>query len=68
VDLRRLPLWLQYAIAIAVSAVVMYFAWLAGRDKPTPGWLPPLMSAWFYIGPGLIAFFVIRCLWRRLGR
>lgn len=68
VNLRRLPLWIQYFIALSVSALVMYIAWRVGRDRPAPGWLSPMMSVWFYVGPALIVFFLVRWLWRRLGR
>ena len=39
VDLRTLPGWLQYCIALSVVAVVVAAAWVVGRDDPVPGWI-----------------------------
>ena len=38
VDLRRLPRWQQYVIALGVTAVVVVAAWLVGGDEPVPAW------------------------------
>jgi 4-hydroxybenzoate polyprenyltransferase len=39
VDLRRLPRWQQYVIALTVTAAVVAAAWLVGRGEPVPGWV-----------------------------
>jgi peptidoglycan/LPS O-acetylase OafA/YrhL len=43
VDLRRLPRWQQYAIALAVTAAVVVAAWLVGGDEPVPAWVSELL-------------------------
>lgn len=43
VDLRRLPRWQQYAIALAVTAAVVVAAWLVGGDEPVPGWVSGIL-------------------------
>jgi hypothetical protein len=68
VNLRRLPTWAQYAIAIPVSAAIMFLAWRVGRDRPAPPWIGPFLSVWMWLGPGLLAFFIVRWLWRRIRR
>jgi hypothetical protein len=36
IDLRRLPRWQQYAIALGVTGAVVVAAWLVGGDEPVP--------------------------------
>jgi hypothetical protein len=52
IDLRRLPVWLQYLIALTVVAVVSIAAWLVGRNRPIPNWIThyliPILG-WSYI-------------------
>jgi len=56
VDLKRLPRWLQYAIALAVTAVVVALAWQTGKDRPVPGWIQDyLVPALGWIGLILLA-------------
>jgi peptidoglycan/LPS O-acetylase OafA/YrhL len=43
VDLRRLPRWQQYALALAVTAAVVVAAWLVGGDEPVPAWVSELL-------------------------
>ena len=43
VDLRRLPRWQQYALALAVTAAVVVLAWLVGGDEPVPAWVSELL-------------------------
>ena len=62
VDLHRLPQWLQYAIAIVVSALVMWLAWRVGRNRPDPPWLGPFMYIWLRVGTFLLVFFIVKWL------
>jgi peptidoglycan/LPS O-acetylase OafA/YrhL len=43
IDLRRLPRWQQYALALAVTAAVVVAAWLVGGDEPVPAWVSELL-------------------------
>jgi chromate transport protein ChrA len=59
VDLTRLPVWLQYAIAIAVVAIVVAAVWALGtRQAPGPG----------PIAVGAAAFVIALLLWSVFGR
>jgi 4-hydroxybenzoate polyprenyltransferase len=52
VDLKRLPVWVQYAIALIIMAIVVTAAWIVGRKQPVPTWLTTnLIPAlgWLYI-------------------
>jgi hypothetical protein len=55
VDLRRLPRWQQYVIALTVTAGVVAAAWLVGGDEPVPawasGWLVPALG-WLVLAVG----------------
>lgn len=55
VDLRRLPVWQQYAIALAVTGVVVAFAWQVGHTRVTPHWI----TAWLVPALGWIGLFLI---------
>lgn len=52
VDLKRLPVRLQYIIALTVVAIVVTEAWMVGRDQAIPGWitnyLVPILG-WSYV-------------------
>jgi hypothetical protein len=48
VDLKLLPIWLQYVIAITITLVVVALAWRLGRDRPIPNW----MQTWLVPGLG----------------
>lgn len=67
-DLRRLPVWLQYLVALSVIAVVAAAAWLVGRDRPVPHWVThgiiPVLG-WVYIA--FAAYWVVSRIlrWRR---
>lgn len=51
VDLKRLPRWVQYLIALAVTAFVVILAWHVGKDRPTPHWITAyLVPALGWIG------------------
>lgn len=53
IDLRRLPVWLQYLIALSVVALVGGAAWLVGRDRPVPLWIT------HYLVPALGAIYLL---------
>jgi len=66
VDLKRLPLALQYAIAVAVAAGVMTMAWRVGRHRPTPAWLTDvLIPIWQWVGVTILFGFILVALYRR---
>jgi hypothetical protein len=65
IDLHRLPQWAQYAIALTVAALVMFLGWRAGRNRPAPGWIGPFVGVWTWIGPALLAFFLVKWLVQR---
>lgn len=52
VDLRTLPSWAQYVIALSTVAVVVALAWQFGGDEPPPTWasdgVVPVL-AWVFI-------------------
>ena len=66
VDLRRLPSWLQWALALAIVAAVVTLAWFVGGDQPVPAWasdqlVPALGVAWLVLlAIGLVSRFVTR--------
>ncbi|HEY3705553.1 MAG TPA: hypothetical protein VGL22_10860 [Terracidiphilus sp.] len=66
VDLHRLPVGAQYAIAIAVSVLVAFLAWHIGRNRPSPAWIGPFMSVWLWLGPALLAFFLVAAVFKRI--
>jgi len=57
-NLRNLPKWQQYAIALPVVTGVVCLARLTGGDKGPPSWLTqwliPIL-AWVYIVAGAVA-------------
>lgn len=66
VDLRTLPVWLQYLIALTVAAMVMAAAWLVGRDEPVPYWIKNYLVpalGWIYLL--LLAIVIIDWLRKR---
>jgi hypothetical protein len=66
VDLKRLPLAVQYAIAIAVAVGVMTMAWRVGRHRPTPAWLTDvLIPIWQWVGVTILFGFILAALYRR---
>jgi hypothetical protein len=68
VNLRTLPTWLQYLIALTVTAIVVVIAWLVSRGTPTPAttWvehtLAPILGWLFII---LVVFLIILRLTKR---
>ena len=66
VDLKRLPRWLQYVIAVSVTAVVVALAWHVGKDRPVPHWIQAyLVPALGWIG---LILLVTGVLARLLGK
>ncbi len=63
VDLRTLPPWAQYTIALAVVAVVGGVAWLVGRGRPTPSWFQGVIPILGWIG---VAALVYLAVWQLL--
>jgi hypothetical protein len=66
INLRKLPLWSRYAIAVAVAGIVMYFAWHVGHTRPTPAWLREALPFWLIAGPLLLVFFLARWVFQLL--
>jgi hypothetical protein len=67
VDLRTLPVWLQYFISLTVVVLVVTAAWIAGSDRPTPAWITHYVVptlGWIYLV--LFVFLIIRWFARRL--
>jgi hypothetical protein len=61
IDLRVLPVWLQYIIALTVVAIVAGLAWLVGRDQPVPDWIQHgLIPALGWIYLALLAAALLR--------
>ena len=66
-DLDRLPTWLQYIVALAVTAVVVIAAWLVGRDNPVPAWIDNyLIPGLGWVGLCLIVVIVVSEIKKRL--
>jgi len=65
VDLRTLPPWAQYGIALIVVAVVGGLAYLAGRGRPTPSWFTGLFPVLGWIGVAALLYLVV---WQILKR
>jgi len=65
VDLRTLPPWAQYGIALIVVAVVGGLAYLAGRGRPTPSWFTGLFPVLGWIGVAALVYLVV---WQILKR
>ncbi len=52
IDLRKLPAWLQYVIALSVVGIVVPAAWIVGRDQPVPSWITTKLIpalGWLYL-------------------
>ncbi|HEY2290784.1 MAG TPA: hypothetical protein VGM86_08800 [Thermoanaerobaculia bacterium] len=57
IDLRFLPVWLQYVISCTVVLGVALTAWWVGRDRPIPLWVSGrLLPAIGWIVIALAAF------------
>jgi hypothetical protein len=68
-NLRRLPTWQQYLIALSITAFVVIVAWLVSHGAPTPAstWiehtLAPILGWLFII---LVLCFIIGRIIKRL--
>ena len=62
VNLRNLPVWVQYTISVTVVVSVGITAWLVGQDQPVPGWIRE------YLIPALSGLFVILFIWLAINR
>jgi len=65
IDLHKLPVWLQYTIAIVVAAVVMLIAWIVAQSQPGPAWIAALIPIWQWVGVGLLFFLILRALFNK---
>ncbi|MDT5062506.1 MAG: hypothetical protein QOH63_2965 [Acidobacteriota bacterium] len=61
IDLRTLPRWLQYVIALTVVAIVTIAAWLVGRNRPIAYWIThyliPILGVSYIV---LFTFVILR--------
>jgi hypothetical protein len=61
IDLRKLPVRLQYLIALTVVAIVTIAAWLVGRNRPIAYWIThyliPILGVSYIV---LFTFVVLR--------
>jgi hypothetical protein len=66
IDLRKLPKWLQYVIALSVVAVVVAVAWLVAGDRGAPEWvtryLAPVLGVLYLV---LLAVAIVRRVRRK---
>lgn len=63
VDLKSLPVWLQYSIALLTAAIIFALAWYVGKDKPMPDWIQDyIMPNLGWVGIVLLSYFFIRWL------
>jgi uncharacterized membrane protein len=66
IDLKKLPVWMQYLISLTVVAVIVAAAWLVGRDQPVPAWimnvLIPVLGVLYLI---LLTIVIVRRLRRK---
>lgn len=66
IDLKRLPIAAQYAIAIAVAAGVMTLAYRVGSRRPTPAWLTEVgIPIWQWVGVAILFAFIFAAAYRR---
>jgi hypothetical protein len=52
IDLKQLPIWLQYTIALSVTTIVVITAWQVGHNQPTPQWINQFLIptlGWIYL-------------------
>jgi len=52
IDLKKLPIWQQYAIALIIVAIVGVAAWMVGRNQPMSVWMNHYLvpfAGWFGI-------------------
>lgn len=63
IDLRRLPVWLQYVISLTVVGIVVALAWFVGGHKPAPYWITHYLVP--ILGVTYIVLVVYVIVWRR---
>jgi len=66
IDLKKLPTWIQYTIALSVTAIVVFAAWTVGSQQPVPVWLTKYFipaSGWLYLM--LFSYVVVRRLFKK---
>ncbi|MGC1375908.1 MAG: hypothetical protein WA821_06795 [Anaerolineales bacterium] len=66
IDLHKLPVWLQYTIAIVTAAVVMFIAWNVGQSQPAPAWIAALIPFLQWVGVAVLFFVILRALFNKL--
>jgi hypothetical protein len=52
IDIRVLPVWLQYVVALMIVAIIGGMAWLVGRDQLVPDWMQHRLIpalGWIYL-------------------
>lgn len=52
IDLKKLSVWIQYTIALSVTAIIVTVGWFVGRNQPVPTWLTTYLIpvlGWLYI-------------------
>jgi hypothetical protein len=61
IDLKKLPVWQQYVIALVVVTIVVAAAWAIGRNTAVPVWITNYfvpLSGWIGILVLLYLFLV----------
>jgi hypothetical protein len=67
VDLHRLPIWLQYTIALATAALVILAALTVGRNHPGPAWITDyLIPIWRWVGVAVLFSLILSWVAKKL--
>lgn len=67
IDLKTLPPWIQYLIAIITAIIVFALAWQVGKDKPIPDWIQNyIMPNLGWVGIVLLGYFFTRWVVNKL--
>lgn len=59
INLRLLPLWLQYVIALVVVAGVLILVWHTRAERPVPNWFSHYVLPAIQWGGGAILILVL---------